>query len=267
MADSGLDLTEADRIVGTSAGATAAAQITGADAAELYRAALAPVLPTQTRPPGFGRGTAAGVVDHLELTSRIIAAAADPAEMRRRVGAAAIDLASDATESTQSRWRATVAARLPQQGWPLQELLITAVDAKTGAPVKFRRDDVPLADAVAASGASAAAYRIGEHHYIDGGYRTNADNADLATGYAQVIVLSPFAGQARTPQRWHLDLASQVAALRTGGSRVEILFPAPNAEHMFGANAMNLRMRPAAARAGYEQGKQNAERLTELWGG
>ena len=27
------------------------------------------------------------------------------------------------------------------------------------------------------------AYRIGDRHYIDGGYRINAENADLATGY------------------------------------------------------------------------------------
>jgi NTE family protein len=34
---------------------------------------------------------------------------------------------------------------------------------------------------------------------------------------------------------------------------------------LFGANAMDLSLRPAAARAGYDQGKALAEQLTEFW--
>jgi NTE family protein len=34
---------------------------------------------------------------------------------------------------------------------------------------------------------------------------------------------------------------------------------------MFGANAMDLSLRPAAARAGYNQGRALAEQLTEFW--
>ena len=43
---------------------------------------------------------------------------------------------------------------------------------------------------VAASTAGSFAYRIGDHPYIDGGYRTNAENADLAAGYERVLVIS-----------------------------------------------------------------------------
>jgi hypothetical protein len=35
--------------------------------------------------------------------------------------------------------------------------------------------------------------------------------------------------------------------------------------HMFGANAMDLSLRPPAARAGYDQGRALAEQLTEFW--
>jgi len=74
-------------------------------------------------------------------------------------------------------------------------LLITAVDAETGEPVAFdRHTGVDLVDAVAASCASGLPYRIGEGRYIDGGYRSNADNVDLAAGSARVLVLSPFGG-------------------------------------------------------------------------
>jgi NTE family protein len=34
---------------------------------------------------------------------------------------------------------------------------------------------------------------------------------------------------------------------------------------MFGANAMDLSLRPAAARAGHDQGRAIAEQLTEFW--
>src|ERR1700712_2636343 len=49
--DAGLDVTTADLTVGTSAGATAAAQVAGASSTELLAAALAGALP-QTGPAG-----------------------------------------------------------------------------------------------------------------------------------------------------------------------------------------------------------------------
>ncbi len=145
-------------------------------------------------------------------------------------------------------------------------MLITAVDAHTGEPVVFdRHSGVDLADAVAASCASGLPYRIGDGAYIDGGYRSNADNADLAAGYARVLVLSPFGGRTRTPPEWGMDLATQVEELRAGGSRVETIFPDSDSEHLFGANAMDPSLRPPAARAGYDQGSALAEQLTAFW--
>jgi hypothetical protein len=43
--------------------------------------------------------------------------------------------------------------------------------------------------------------------------------------------------------------------LRTRGSSVETIFPDSNPAHMLGANAMDLSLRPPAARAGYNQGR------------
>ena len=185
--------------------------------------------------------------------------------MRRRMGAAALDLDAASDGSWQTQWRATVAARLPSQRWPQRTVLITAVDAHTGEPVVFdRHSGVDLADAVAASCASGLPYRIGDNRYIDGGYRRN-ENADLAAGYGRVLVLSPFGGRTRHPLDWGMQLAAQVDELRARGSRVETIFPDSNAEHMFGANAMDLSLRPPAAQAGYDQGRALAEQLTEFW--
>ncbi|MFP3459737.1 patatin-like phospholipase family protein [Arthrobacter globiformis] len=266
--EAGLDVTGADLIVGTSAGSTAAAQITGANPAELFADILAAAPQPRTGPDGSGRGPGPvrPVMNQMERTGKIIAAAEDAADMRRRMGAAALELDAASDDSRQTQWRATVAARLPSQLWPQQRVLITAVDAHSGEPVAFDRDSgVDLADAVAASCSSGATFGIGGSRYIDGGYRSNADNADLAAGYERVLVLSPFGGRSRTPEEWGMHLATQVGELRAHGSQVETIFPDADSEHMFGANAMNLSLRPAAARAGYDQGRALAKELTEFW--
>jgi NTE family protein len=266
--DAGLDVTTADLTIGTSAGSTAAAQIAGATPTELLAAILAAAPQQRTGPVGSDRGRVPirPVADHMERISKIIASAEDAADMRRRMGVAALDMDGASDDSWQTQWRATVASRLPSQRWPQRTVLITAVDAHTGEPVVFdRHSGVDLADAVAASCASGLPYRIGDSRYIDGGYRSNAENADLAAGYGRVLVLSPFGGRSLAPLDWGMQLAAQVDELRARGSRVETIFPDSNSEHMFGANAMDLSMRPPAARAGYEQGRALAEQLTELW--
>jgi NTE family protein len=265
--DAGLDVTPADLIIGTSAGATAAAQVVGAPPTELLDAILAAAPQPPTRHVGSDRGRAAirPVADHLERTSRIIASAQDAADMRRRMGAAALETDAASDGSWQARWRAAVASRLPSQHWPPRAVLITAVDARTGEPVVFdRHSGVELADAVAASCASGLPYRIGDHQYIDGGYRRN-ENADLAAGYARVLVLSPFGGRTRHPLDWSMQLAAQVEELRARGSRVETIFPDSSSEDFFGASAMDVSLRPPAARAGHHQGRALAEQLTEFW--
>ena len=265
--DAGLDVTTADLTVGTSAGSTAAAQLAGATPTEL----LTVILDADPQPPARTVGSdrrrvpIRPVADHLARTSKIIASAENAADMRRRMGAAALDREAASDGTWQTQWRATVAARLPSQSWPQRTVLITAVDASTGEPVVFdRHSGIDLADAVAASCASGFPYRIGDGRYIDGGYRRN-ENADLAAGYERVLVLSPFGGRALQPLDWGMQLAAQVDELRAGGSKVETIFPDRNSEHMFGANAMDLSLRPPAARAGYDQGAALAEHLSEFW--
>ena len=271
LSDAGVDVTEADLIIGTSAGSTVAAQITsGTRPVELYAAVLAEVPQPQAgdagsdrvRPPKFSGPT------YMEWSNGIIGSAEDASDMRRKMGVAALEM--DASDSSgQTRWRDIVAARLPSQHWPQQPVLIAAVDAHTGEPVVFdRHSGIDLVDAVAASTSNGFGtvppYRIGENRYINGGYR-RSENADLAAGYGRVLVLSPFGGRSRMPLEWGMDLATQVDELRAGGSRVETIFPGRDSEHMFGANAMDLSLRPPAARAGYDQGRALSAQLTEFW--
>jgi len=271
LLDAGLDVTEADLIVGTSAGATVAVQISGAtQPTELLATILAAAPQPRTGPVGSDRGRVplGPSADHMERTSEIIAAAENAADMRRRMGAAALETDALSDGSQQTQWRATVAARLPIQYWPERTMLITAVDAHTGEPVVFdRRSGVDLVDAVAASttnGFGVPPYWIGDRRYIDGGYRRN-ENADLAAGYGRVLVLSPLGGRTRHPLEWGMQLTAQVDELRAGGSRVETVLPDSDSLNAFGTNLMDLSTRRPAARAGYEQGMALAGQLTELW--
>jgi NTE family protein len=268
--DAGLDVTEADLIIGTSAGSTAAAQITSAtQPAELLANILAAAPRPRTGPVGADRGRVPNrsAADHMEKTSGIIRAAEDAADMRRRMGAAALEMDAASGSSGQTQRRATVAARLPSQHWPQRPMLIVAVDARTGEPVVFdRHSGVDLVDAVTAScaGPGVPPHSIGDSRYIDGGYRSN-ENADLAAGYGRVLVLSPLGGRSRAPQDWGIHLAAQADELRARGSRVETIFPDSNSRDAFGVNLMDPSTRPPAARAGYHQGRALAGQLTEFW--
>lgn len=273
LCEAGVDVTAADLLIGTSAGATTAVQIAASSPAALLDAVLAPPPPRDGRltgaPPAAApapRRGAAGVrsaADNMARTAGIIAGSSNAADMRRRMGAEAFDMDADGTQA--ERWRATVAARLPVGEWPERRLLVPAVDAATGEPVVFdRASGVALADAVAASCSSGFAYRIGERRFIDGGYRRN-ENADLAAGCGRVLVLSPFGGRTRHPLEWRMQLAAQAEDLRAGGSIVETVLPGEEFDRMIGPRAMDPSLRPDAARIGRAQAHALAERLADVW--
>ncbi|ANF30830.1 patatin [Leifsonia xyli] len=256
LADAGVDVAAPDLTVGTSAGSTAAVQLSLSEPAELY-AALTP-------PPPRGAAPAGRPAGGLDRVLSLIAASTDMDDYRRRMSASGLALDAEDDGSRSERWRAVAASRLGGAGWPERRLLITAVDARTAEGVVFDRDSgIDVVDAVAASTSSAHPLRIGDARYLDGGYRINAENADLATGYARVLVLSPFNGRSLPPASWGTHLAVQVDALRASGSRVEVI--GPESEALHGANATDPSLRPAAARAGFARGREYAPAVAALW--
>lgn len=261
LAEGGIDVTDADLVVGTSAGSTTAAQITDVDPGELYAAVVDAPSPAPRPSTAEPDRTRPGQ-SHLDRMRAVIAASSGITELRLAMGA---ELMTD-TSVDPARWRSIVSRRFRATEWPTQRLVITAVDARTGEPVVFDRDSgVDLVDAVAASCAGGFAYPIGDRRYIDGGYRANADNADLAAGYERVLVLSPLGGRSFHPVEWGTHLATQVAALRAGGSRVEAVFPDEASRAAFGDDMMNLAARGPAARAGHAQGCAVAGELAGFW--
>ena len=277
LAEAGLDMTEtADLVVGTSAGATAAAQVrSGVPPADLLTSVLsAPIPPVgqnRERPPALPMATV------FERMRAIGASATSAADLRRAMGAFGLESDSILGPGAGQR-RATVAARLPRPEWPDRLMIVVAVDAQTGELAAFDRDSgVDLVDAVSASTALPGlvpTVSINGTRYIDGGVRST-DNADLASGYAHVVVLSPLGGRngtpsegrfegLRRPPEWGVDLESQVEALRKQGSHVEVITPDADSRAAMGTNQMDPATRIPAARAGFAQGQREAARVTFL---
>jgi NTE family protein len=278
LAEAGIDMTEAaDLVVGTSAGATAAAQVrSGIPPADLFASALSPpvqpVGKNRKRPPSLPMATV------FERMRAISAAATSAVDLQRAMGTFGLESDSILGPAAEQR-RAVVAARLPHSEWPESPMIIVAVNAHTGELAAFDRDSgVDLVDAVTASTALPGlvpTVRINGTHYIDGGVRS-PDNADLASGFANVVVLSPLGGRGQTPPEagqfeglrrppgWGTDLASQVEALRKQGSHVEVITPDAASRAAMGTNQMDPATRASAARAGFAQGKQEATRVTFL---
>ena len=279
LAEAGLDLTEAaDLVVGTSSGSTTAAQVrSGLPPAKLLASVLSapaqPVGQNRERPPSLPMATV------YERMRAIGASANSAADLRRAMGA--FGLESDSVlEPGAGQRRAMVAARLPHAEWPDRPMIVVAVDAHTGEVAAFDRDSgVDLVDAVIASTAlpgTTPTHSINGARYINGGVRS-AENADLASGYPNVVVLSPFGGRSQAPPERGADpagqfeglrrfpgtdLASQVEALREQGSHVEVITPDADSRAAMGTNQMDPATRVPAARAGFAQGKQEATRVT-----
>ena len=174
LAERGVDLTDADLVVGTSAGSVVGVDVrSGTGLSDLYKA--------QTQPPGNSEIYARMGLGVMLKYLQAMAFTRQPEAARAKVGAMALRAK---TETEEAR-RRVIESRLPVLDWPAGKLQITAVDALTGDLVVFdAASDVRLLDAVGASCAVPGIWppvTINGRRYIDGGIRSAA-NADLAAG-------------------------------------------------------------------------------------
>lgn len=247
----GVDLTDADLIIGTSAGA-----ITGSLVAAGYDpvdgAKIEARLGGEDPPirPDWARGSQAYALLNDETR--------DPAQIRAAVGR----LALEAEVVAEEPYIASLTRRLPLAEWP-DRLIITAVDALTGRPVAWdRTSGVPLDRAVAASCAVPCIFppvTIDGSRYIDGGVRSGT-NADLADGAGRVVVLAPLA-----PVRMRGAPAAEIAALRER-SAVSLIAPDEATLVALGPNVLDASRWEPAIEAAISQGNRIAPALTEVWG-
>jgi NTE family protein len=178
-------VTGADLVVGTSAGAAVAAQIgSGLALDALFARQTDPAL--QAREISVTLDAEQMAADFAELMTGVTSAE----DMQQRIGAYALK----AQTVPAAHRRAAIATRLPARDWPARRIQLVAVDAETGATRVFDRESgASLLDAVAAICAVPGIWppvEIDGRHYVDGGIRS-ADNADLASGYGRITVVSP----------------------------------------------------------------------------
>jgi NTE family protein len=252
MADAGVDICDADVIVGTSAGSLVGVQITSdLTLEELFQRQTDPHLQTKESPPP---------VDFTRWRADVMRVKEGPGDaiaVLKRFGALALQMPADA----QGARRNMIAARLPSHTWPERRLLIVAVDVESGERRAFDRSSgVDLVDAVTASGAVPGiwpAVALGGRCYMDGGIYS-IDNADLAVGCDRVLILTL---PARVPPLCVASLDAAVDTLRRSGAGVDVVHPDEASQAAFasvGGNLLDPSVREAAARAGREQGQRVA---------
>jgi NTE family protein len=260
----GLDLREADLIVGTSAGSMVGAQLAlgesgasmkGIQFAQASRPRARDVNTAGLRPGG-------GMSGLMELLAQRPAQGEPEETFRAKIGAFAL-AAKTASEEV---FIASFGHLAEVDGWPDGNFVCTAVDALDGGFVAWDRDaHVPLVRAVASSCSVPGIFppiTIDGRRYIDGGMRS-ATNADLARGFDVVVVVSVFAPEmgAEFGQR----LEAELDALRESGSEVLLIAADEASRGAFGPNLMDASRRGVVAEAGARQGGSEAARLKELW--
>lgn len=258
LAEAGIDVRNADLFVGTSAGATAAVQITsGLPLDTLFQRLVDPALQTQelALQPDFEK--------MLADFTRAFQEGGTGSEILQRIGA----LALAAPTPSETQRREVVASRLSTHSWPQRRIAIVAVDVQSGERTVFTRESgVELVDAVMASGALPYAWppvTIKQRRYIDGGCYSIA-NLDLATGFDKVLVLQPDI----PPFPFLESLDEQRERLQREGVQLEVITPdeaMKAALSSVGGNALDPSLRATAASVGREQGRHEAARVAALW--
>ncbi|TFV67458.1 UNVERIFIED_ORG: patatin-like phospholipase family protein [Bacillus sp. AZ43] len=251
----GVDVRDADLVVGTSAGSVVGTLVrTSGDLEALYARQLGPVPPTEPRV----------VVDATAMMTAFgeaVAGVAGEREARARIGAMALGAAT----VPEGERRAVIRGRIGDPDWPGRRLLVTAVDTADGEFVAFDASaGVRLLDAVAASCAVPGVWppiTVGRRRFMDGGMRS-VTNADLAEGYEVVLVVAPVRGFPESSLG--PTLQQEVDHLRQH-AEVHVVVADDRALAAFGTNPLDPATREPAARAGRRQAEATLEELRRFW--
>ncbi|OPX60534.1 MAG: Patatin-like phospholipase [Methanobacterium sp. PtaB.Bin024] len=265
LKDSGVDVTDAELIIGTSAGSSVGAQITSEfSLEEIYNLQLIPIEETKENQVEFDGD------EFRKMMAAAIMSSPDPQTARANIGEAAM---AATTMSEEERLEIT-ASRLPNHEWnPERKLIINTVNALTGEWVRFDQDsNVPLILAVAASSAVPGIYpptTINKQRYIDGGM-SSGTNADLAKGYDLVLILIAEPGMihgAMGPTMHRITFDDELAELKKSGSQVMVITPDEESLEAKGPNPLDASFRAASAKAGRNQGMNLAVKVKDFWDG
>jgi NTE family protein len=149
--------------------------------------------------------------------------------------------------------------------WP-RGYACTAVDAQDGSfHIWEESSGVELGRAMASSCAVPGIFppiTIHGRSYMDGGMRSTT-NVDLVKGYERVLVVALLSSMAVEYMR--AQVQREIDILTAAGAKVELVVPDTNSLALIGGNLMDGSRRGEIARAGVEQGRAEAARLTPFW--
>jgi NTE family protein len=250
LADAGVDLSDADLVIGTSAGSVVGAQVTSGQSLEaLYESQL---------PPADAEiGAELSRFTLLRLVPAMLLPGSEHKKLAR-VG----KLSMRAHPPGGQERIEVIRSRIGITDWPDRDLRVTSIEAETGKFVAFDRDSgVDLLHAVAASCAVPLvwpAVTIDGSHYIDGGIRSTA-NVDLAQGADAVVVIAPL------PQAFSKATSIKAQLAATGASRATVVTPDAQALADIGRNVLDPAKRADAARTGLRQAADVVDKVRAVW--
>lgn len=265
----GVDLAQADVIVGTSAGSVAAAAILGGALRRLH-----------TAMDFFGKMP--GLLLKLADTTQLA-----PSQQRAVDLALSVDRADTAT--IQAIGRAAMAAHNPAGGaqyartirllvgqstWPSSKLYTTANDCYSGERLIVSESaGIDVNDACAASaswpGRTGPAW-LKDRYAMDGGVCQTSTHCDVIAGVKKAIVISlSDGGPEAAAQGLRLSslpntLPDEIARLKAGGTQVKLIVVGlpPGMTHVELLNPKSIK---PALEYGYARGKAEAADIKQFW--
>jgi NTE family protein len=257
----GIDLSGAQRIVGTSAGSMTAAVLQndaiGRFDKQLSVMARVPALVAKLAPASEFSPSQQRALD-------LFGTATDATtETLRSIGGAALAAATPAPSVMERNAGLIILSRK----WRSPALHITCVDTYTGERCVITRDaQVPIARAVAASSAIPGVFSpqpIGDRRCMDGGVSGSGTHLDLFAGAERVVVLSlidgsptEVGGMTQAPGAFH----AEIEELRASGTELFLRSP----ETMDIARLMDPKAVPEAIAMARRQAAVDADALREF---
>lgn len=259
LEDRGVDVSSADVVVGTSAGAMVGAALTTGRLGRLSR-----TIRCASGVPGV-LGRLVGSRDPAPSARRaaeMFAAAGDvrPETVR------AIGLAALAANGTRPAAR-SVGMMMGRPRWADRDLGITATDCVTGERlVVTRASGVPLTHAAAASATVPGMFTpqaVGDRRAMDGGVSGSGTHTDLVAGAGRALVLAVSNGVMEPSYTAAPgDFGREMNALRASGTQVDVRV----ARCPEGVGLMDPRAARAGARIGARQAAEDIAALAPFWG-
>lgn len=268
LTEKGIDLSSADLIIGTSAGAIVGARLASRmSVSNFINAALARA---DGPSPDHAEHASSGPPPDLSFLARKLeemgTGKSPEQSIRAEIGEWALKVHPVTSEA---QFLASYHRRFPEKAWPSRAYKCISVDAADGSlRVWDASSGVPLDVAVASSCALPGVFApvtIDGHRYMDGGVRS-VTNADLAKGCKTAIVLAPTMGpDDALAKSFTRPLSAELETLHDSGCEVTLIVPDAASLAAFGPALGDEGHRAAPLDAGRIEGRNKATEIARLW--